>query len=60
MSESEGVYQVVMLNGLEERPMPDVMATLDIPKGTAHSRMRRAKQVLREALEEQEAKGRAA
>lgn len=60
MKQMAGVYQVVILNGLEEMPMPEVMATLDIPKGTAHSRMRRGKQVLREALEEEEAKEHAA
>ena len=44
-------YEVVILNGLEEMPMREVVATLGIPDGTARDRMLRGKQALRQALE---------
>jgi RNA polymerase sigma factor (sigma-70 family) len=50
MKRMAGAYQVVMLNGLDEMPMRDVVALLGIPDGTARDRMLRAKRVLREAL----------
>jgi DNA-directed RNA polymerase specialized sigma24 family protein len=50
MTHMVGAYQVVMLNGLDEMPMRDVVVLLGIPEGTGFGRMLRAKQVLREAL----------
>ena len=60
MKQMAGAYQVVILNGLEEMPMQEVVATLRIPDGTARDRRLRAKRVLREMLEDEDAKERAA
>jgi DNA-directed RNA polymerase specialized sigma24 family protein len=45
-------YQVVILNGLEEMPMREVVAALGIPDGTARGRMLRGKYLLRQTLEQ--------
>lgn len=55
-----GAYEVVILNGLEEMPMREVVAALGIPDGTARNRMLRAKQVLRATLEDEDTRERAA
>jgi RNA polymerase sigma factor (sigma-70 family) len=51
MKDMARCYEVVIMNGLEEMPMREVVAALGIPDGTARGRMLRGKHLLRQTLE---------
>jgi DNA-directed RNA polymerase specialized sigma24 family protein len=56
MTHMAGVYQVLMLHGLDEMPMSYVAALLGIPYVTALHWMKRAKQLLCDALAKPDAR----